>query len=58
MKIDGKLSTRHVHKKENLNITGSGNLTLNARVENYVIENCKDSFDFYNNFFDELKNDK
>ena len=39
-------------------ITGSGNLTLNARVENYIMENCKDSFDFYNAFFDELKNDK
>ena len=39
-------------------ITGSGNLTLNARVENYVMENCKDSFDFYNDFFDSLKNDK
>ena len=39
-------------------ITGSGNLTLNARVENYIMENCKDSFDFYNNFFDSLKNDK
>ena len=47
MKIDGKASTRHVHKKENLNITGWQNGKLQGQLRF-----------FYNNFFDSLKNDK
>ena len=55
MKIDGKASTRHVHKKENLNITGWQNAKLSNinRLSKFkTVEYLEE------NFFDSLKNDK
>ena len=37
-------------------IEGSGNVTANARIEQYLFENCKDTFDFHKSWINEIKN--
>jgi len=35
-------------------IEGSGNLSDNARIEQYLIENCKETYDFHNEWISEI----
>ena len=35
---------------------GSGNLTNNARVEQYLLENCKDTYEFHKEWIESVRN--
>lgn len=37
-------------------IEGSGNVTANARIEQYLFENCRDTYNFHKDWIDNIKN--
>ncbi|HSH67762.1 MAG TPA: hypothetical protein VLB84_18620 [Bacteroidia bacterium] len=50
-----KIMNFETEKGNYYNVEGSGNLSYNSRIENYIIDNDKEIFDFTNNWFKEIR---
>jgi hypothetical protein len=50
-----KIMNFETEKGNYYNVEGSGNLSYNSRIENYIIDNDKAIFDFTNEWFKEIR---